>query len=311
MKTLIKNTVKSVSILFSVVLAALGSYNAVFLNSLEFMQDTDIKFAKRLDEINGRIVAAQSPQRKWVDLVAVQEEAPVKKVKKSKKRRIVLKKKKKSKKKVAKVQKKVEPVISNDLDLQLVEIYNAKKFKRTLRRDEFSGELYSANGVIDNLVVNLPDGDAIEVSYAQMSGNVFNYEQNGKNLSGMMYEVGRGTYMVTLTNGPYSGTRMKFKSDNLEMIAPAQATVAGTKTWADENYGNSGGYAQDEYDRELREQEELSKRIPAPIENVNPQNQENLDHSIQANNQQQEYTQEEVGQFGFNFSNNENQNNSL
>lgn len=45
-----------------------------------------------------------------------------------------------------------------------------------------------------------------------MSGNVFEYDLNGELYSGMMYQVDQNAYMVTLTNGPLEGTRLRFSS---------------------------------------------------------------------------------------------------
>ena len=51
-----------------------------------------------------------------------------------------------------------------------------------------------------------------------MTGNTFEYDLNGEIYAGMMYQVDQGSYMITMTNGPLEGTRLKFTGD----VNPAQ-----------------------------------------------------------------------------------------
>jgi hypothetical protein len=217
MKALIKRVTKYLTLFSAFSLMAVGTYNAVFMNSLKFMSDKDLRFVKRLDEINGRIVAAQAPVKTWTSLKGEEPKrfAPSKVVAKTFKKNIM-----KISKKLPKVAKRINntqkapAVISNDLDLQLAELYNSKKYKKALSTNDFSGELFASNGIIETISVSLPNNEEINISFAEMSGNVFNYDFEGISLSGMMYEVSSGSYMVTLTNGPYAGTRMKFQAES-------------------------------------------------------------------------------------------------
>lgn len=243
MKKLIIRATKSVTIIASMMLFALGTYNAMFMSSLDFMSDSEIKFAKRLDEMNGRIVAAKAPYTNWTSLVNVNKpkKKPVIVAPKIVKKKVF---KKKVKKVAAKISNKpapvvAQPAIKKSLDLQLVELYNVKRYKKPLTSGDFTGELYSANGIIETLSVQLPNNEEIDISFAEMAGNVFNYEMDGNKFSGMMYEVSSGTYMVTLTNGPFSGTRMKFMNDNVQI---------------NNTFANNNGYAQDNYDQEVAAQ---------------------------------------------------------
>ena len=184
-------------------------------------------------------------------------------------------------KKVQKVNKKSEPVISTSLDLKLVELFNVKKYKKPLTSNQFTGELYTANGIIETLSVQLPDNEEIDISFAQMTGNVFNYEFDGTSLSGMMYEVSKGTYMVTLTNGPFSGTRMKFMGE---------FTESANGFTNNDSYAQKDNYPKDNYDQQYDDQT-------------------NKDQSLQASNQENA-GQNSQGQFpnaqqGFNFENND------
>jgi hypothetical protein len=60
--------------------------------------------------------------------------------------------------------------------------------------------------------VSLPNGEGLDVSFSEMTGNVFEYDVDGEVYSGMMYQVDQHAYMVTLTNGPLEGTRLRFSS---------------------------------------------------------------------------------------------------
>jgi hypothetical protein len=59
----------------------------------------------------------------------------------------------------------------------------------------------------------LPNGEGVSVSFSEMTGNVFEYDFEGELYSGMMYQVDQNSYMVTLTNGPLEGTRLKFSGE--------------------------------------------------------------------------------------------------
>jgi hypothetical protein len=80
-------------------------------------------------------------------------------------------------------------------------------------------------------------------------GNVFEYDLDGETLSGMIYQVDQTTYMVTLTNGAFEGTRMKFSTGEAPVqfeqeVAPAQEVVAGTDVPVGQ-FGSDNGYGQE------------------------------------------------------------------
>src|SRR5690606_9033321 len=70
--------------------------------------------------------------------------------------------------------------------------------------------LNANDGVIESLNVLLPEGQEMYVSFAELNGNVFQYDFAGEIYSGMRYQVDQNSYMVTLTNGPLEGTRLRF-----------------------------------------------------------------------------------------------------
>ena len=57
-----------------------------------------------------------------------------------------------------------------------------------------------------------------------MNGNVFQYDYAGEIYSGMLYQVDPKSFMVTLTNGPLEGTRLRF----VEGFTPEQTEIKET-----------------------------------------------------------------------------------
>ncbi len=209
MKTPIKKQFKLFSvgfIVFSVV--ASGLYNSVVMNSSDFMNKSDIRFVKRLDEVYGvvkvgRIVANQGS---WVKLESPKQEQIINAVASS----VVSEKSESFESTIP------EAAIKEDLQLELVEVFNAQKYKVQPTKSEFSGSLNTKDGLIESLEASLPKGETIAISLSEMNGNVFEYESQGQMFAGMFYELDKSSYMVTLTNGPYEGTRLKFSKPQEE-----------------------------------------------------------------------------------------------
>ena len=116
------------------------------------------------------------------------------------------------------------PAIGEDLSLGLVEVINPKLWSKGLPNTEFSGDLQTSNGTIESLSVNLPGREEISISFAEMNGNVFQYDYAGEIYSGMLYQVDPKSFMVTFTNGPLEGTRMRF----VEEFTPEQVEIKET-----------------------------------------------------------------------------------
>ena len=114
--------------------------------------------------------------------------------------------------------------IGEDLSLGLVEVINPKLWAKGLPSADFSGDLQTSNGTIESLSVNLPGREQISISFAEMNGNVFQYDYAGEIYSGMLYQVDPKSFMVTLTNGPLEGTRMRF----VEEFTPEQVEIKET-----------------------------------------------------------------------------------
>ncbi|MFL5784567.1 MAG: hypothetical protein ACJ76H_08170 [Bacteriovoracaceae bacterium] len=116
------------------------------------------------------------------------------------------------------------PAIAEQLSLDLVEVVNPKIWNKGIQNTQFQGELATSNGTIESLTVNLPGREEISISFAEMNGNVFQYDYAGEIYSGMIYQVDPKSYMVTLTNGPLEGTRMRF----VDEFTPEQVEIKQT-----------------------------------------------------------------------------------
>jgi len=186
-----------------------GTYNAVVINSESSISGSDVRFAKRLDEVygvvkSGREVAASI---KWQKL-------SVKQISSLKPQFLpqpsIVTKPIKTESDSVEV---AQAAVQEELNLNLTEVINPKKWQQGINNSQFSGNLVTNNGVIESLNVSLPNDEGVSVSFSEMTGNVFEYDFNGDLYSGMMYQVDQNAYMVTLTNGPLEGTRMKFSAD--------------------------------------------------------------------------------------------------
>jgi hypothetical protein len=187
----------------SVVLGAFlvaGFYNAFVMNA-----DSDLKgmnLVKRLDEVYGVTIEGRkvASEVKWEKI----EKAPIAKtiVPGTFGASIVSEKVSDNNPEIAAIQE--------ELTLNLIEVAHASKWKQGLSTAQFSGSLTANNGVIESLNVSLPEGMGISISFTEMIGNVFSYELNGEILSGMMYQIDTNSYMITLTNGPLEGARLRF-----------------------------------------------------------------------------------------------------
>lgn len=213
---------KSLSTLALGLFLATGTYNAVVINSESQLNSADIKFVKRLDELYGvhepgRLVAASVSWQKLTPQQVAQIKAPAPKIIQTVTR---------TDSAPAKSDGPAAAAVQEDLNLNLVEVINPKKWQQGLPNNQFNGNLVTSNGTIESLSVSLPNGEGVSVSFSEMAGNVFEYDLDGEVYSGMMYQVDQNSYMITLTNGPLEGTRMKFLGEPSFEQAQAQEYLA-------------------------------------------------------------------------------------
>ena len=217
-----------------------GTYNAIVINSDSIITGTDIRFAKRLDEVYGvvlskRDVATSMP---WQKLSIRQ--AALYKTKHLPSNKMNQNSVASSGTESAPVEVAAQAAVQEDLNLSLTGVINPKKWQQGLNNSQFNGSLATNQGVIESLSVSLPNGEGLSVSFSEMTGNVFEYDYNGELYSGMIYQENQNSYVVTLTNGPLEGTRLTFtgeasleqniqQEDNQRMLAENSQAEAGVQ----------------------------------------------------------------------------------
>lgn len=208
-------TVKSLSVA-ALALMASGAYNSMLMSDNSFMTEvSEIKFAKRLDEINGNIVVGRmAASTTWHQMQAPKKVEEIKEE--------IAPQKQEAKEEVVEVAQIPEPAITDDLELSLSNVFH----KKPLAKGAFSGSARAVDGVVEEINVNLPDGNVISINTRdRMAGNVFTYEdpETRERKSGIFYEVKEGTYMINLTNDSrYAGVRMEFSASMKNGIEVAQ-----------------------------------------------------------------------------------------
>ncbi len=214
-------TIWGTAFLFTVI----GTYNSVVIDSKSVLDNAHHSLVKRLDHegVNrpARMVASTV---KWQKIRPV---APQKQV------AIITQKPESTQESLA-----VESVVSENLNLILVEVINPEKFKDGLASTDFSGMLTTNGGQIETLEIALPEGLGVSASYSEISGNVFEYESNGETQSGMLYQVDQNAYMVSFTAGPMAGTRLRFQSSEAiqELSSEPETQLADVGQFGQEGY---------------------------------------------------------------------------
>jgi len=214
MKTL---KLKPMAYLLVAIVASVGVYNAFVLNTVSEISSKDAAAVRRLDETYGVVKFGRSlaTESKWTRL-----RGPA-----------VAKAFKKKNSLSYEAINNTESAIAEGLNLSISEMTDGKGNPLNS-----SGQLFTRNGSIESLEVSLPDGGTLSVAYAEMSGNVFEYEHEGQILSGLMYQVDQSSYMVTLSNGPLEGYRLRFTDtknpedaeNEIQALAEIHNVQAGT-----------------------------------------------------------------------------------
>lgn len=200
-----------------------GTYNSIVINTDEFMNQQEVRFVKRLDEVygvvkTGRLMANQGKWTKIASRPVVKEKVFMSAVSVPKKEEV--------KETVASEEIESKAAIKEELSLELSEVFNAKKYPQPPKAGEFNGTLSARDGIIESISVALPRGESFSVNFSEMTGNVFEYDIDGETLSGMIYQMDKSSYMVTLTNGPLEGTRLKFGTVKEEEYGNNSAAIA-------------------------------------------------------------------------------------
>ena len=241
-----------------------GTYNAVVINSESLISSTDVRFVKRLDEIYGVTKAGNrnTASVQWQKIPTISS-APIRTATRFQPQasapsgdgfnnfapEVVI----------------PAAAVQESLSLTLNEVVNPKRWPSGLPNGQFSGSLSTNNGVIEGLNVSLPNGEGVSVSFSEMSGNVFEYDLNNEIYSGMMYQVDQNSYMVTLTNGPLEGTRLRFLGEpSQEEKDVIEAQVAESAIQATGNTDGNLPEVNDQQAQEMGQAEQVASTQPEP-----------------------------------------------
>ena len=241
-------------------LVVTGTYNAIVINSESAINGSNVRFAKRLDEVYGVVVSKRevAASMQWQKLSIKQASVVREQIAKADK---VLQPS--SVREDAPVEVIAEAAVKEDLNLSLTGVINPKKWQQGLNNTQFSGSLSTNQGVIESLNASLPNGEGVSVSFSEMTGNVFEYDFNGELYSGMMYQESEQAYVVTLTNGPLEGTRLTFtgqpSQESLRLQEDQQRELA-------QNSDADAGYYQEQASDVAQANQEV------PIQNPYTQN---------------------------------------
>ncbi len=198
------NQKKNLTLIALGFIALVGTYNAIMINSGSVASNHST--FKRIDEVFGVVKQGRSiaVSTDWRKVTKAELAKPI--IKTSAQTPSV-----ENTESVATV-----AAVSSTLNLKLVEVINPKKWEQGVKSSDFSGAIATNNGIIESLNASLPEGQSIEIAFSEMTGNVFEYDLNGSVYSGMMYQVDQNSYMVTMTNGPLEGTRLRFAGETVD-----------------------------------------------------------------------------------------------
>ncbi len=256
-------------------LVVTGTYNAIVINSESMITGTDVRFAKRLDEVYGVVVSKRevATAMTWQKLTTKQAsiyrsqnigsdkdlQAPSAETNQ--------------------VEGIAQAAVQEDLNLSLTGVINPKKWAQGLNNTQFNGSLSTNQGVIETLSVSLPKGEGLSVSFSEMTGNVFEYDYEGELYSGMMYQENQNSYIVTLTNGPLEGTRLTFTG---EAEAPVENDIQqdGPEKLVAENTDTEAGAQQEQApDQEVAQPDSVIQTENFQAQDIYAQEQGQLDQN--------------------------------
>jgi hypothetical protein len=196
-----KKQKKSWRWLLLTLIVGIGTYNAVVINTHSHLTSKTAAFEAELDELpTGRIVAQETRWKKISQEEIAQTASQVSLAEME----------------MPKVAPAAEAAIKDELNLELIEVSNPKKWKAGLSRSEFEGSLSTSDGVINSFEVSLPSGEMVSVEFVEMNGNVFHYDLDGQIYNAMIFQADQHTYMVSFSDGPLEGTRLRFSSPATE-----------------------------------------------------------------------------------------------
>lgn len=191
----------------------IGLYNAVVINSDSSV--SDVNFMKLDSEKMGIVKLGRRPSVATFKYIEPKTIAKVEEIVQEV-----------SLKDSAPALKDTTSAVQEELELSLVEAINPRMWPQGLVEEQFKGSLTSRNGVLESLNATLPNEISISVVYSEIVGNVFEYNIGNDIYSALIYKVDENSYMVTLTNGPYQGTRLNFSNRSANFKSEVQTALA-------------------------------------------------------------------------------------
>ncbi len=289
MKRIAKNAKSFTTTLCLAISIALVTFSMVSMFAISLSKTSDLQkegLARRLDDFGQN-------EEKSASWNLFNKKAPKKYV---------------SKIKIPKLKKNVQNIaiskpISNDndsqsafkdlseLNLNLVEVYNPKRYKKPLTSDLFEGSLHMLNGEIASIEISLPNGEEISINYSTLLGNTFVYDYEGMEYRAAIFKASakdQNTFVVSLNGGPFDQTRLKFTDkeivqDEQEIAIQDEASKAIQRELA----------AQDERE-ELADNAELQELPELQDDRIENQDTNNFDIT-------EEELSQKIEDRGFNF----------
>lgn len=251
---------------------AISSYTSLSINSDDFMNDNEIKFVKRLDELNGhtvRSVASIKPMHFEFGSNSPAPKPALAKVQKFEKKGFLSGVKNFFQKEND--APKVKAAIMQELDLTLTEVYSPKKYNIPLTKEQFEGSLRANNGIIESMEVRLPNDEGMSISNIEMNGNIFTCKIGDESYSGMIFTTDNKSFMVSFTEGNMEGTRFKF--DALTAVADdnQQEVAVDQNGQQPQAQPEQGGFEQAQAPaQQPQEQQDYAQQEPVRVD-INPQ----------------------------------------
>lgn len=201
MKTKKKKKNTSWKWLMLTLIVGVGTYNAVVINTSSLLSADRVSSEALETELDsGRIVAQESKWQK-VSIEQISQTSS----------QVSL-----SNMEMPAATPAAEAAIKDELNLELIEVSNPKKWKAGLAKSEFEGYLTTADGVINSFSLTLPTGESVNNEFVEMNGNVFHYDLDGQVYNAMIFQADQHTYMVSFSDGPLEGTRLRFSTPATE-----------------------------------------------------------------------------------------------
>jgi|LULL01.1.fsa_nt_gb hypothetical protein len=242
----------------------LGGMNSIIVDENAFLKnDLNIKFAKRLDDLNGEVtigrMAASLPEWNQKDALAQKKiKSKLKEDKKTIQKQDLVLNQEETVERIEVPVEKTKPAIRDAIGLELTGgLYKQKPINNS---KVIAGSLSVVDGVLEEVSFILPDGTSRSLSLvnSRMVGNVFQFEDTETRdiRSGLFYVLNReeGKYMLTITNDTnFGGLRLEYTDPR--MVDSLADSYTETQ-WGMNAQNDSSELKQQAYETTYQEEED-------------------------------------------------------